>query len=53
VFSRRGVEAARTVARRHRGTEFDPAVVDLFSAATLFATQQGLMGSFEPDGKRG
>ena len=32
VFSRRGVEAARTVARRHRGTEFDPAVVDLFCA---------------------
>jgi HD-GYP domain-containing protein (c-di-GMP phosphodiesterase class II) len=32
VFSRRGVEAARTIARRHRGTEFDPAVVDLFCA---------------------
>ena len=30
VFSRRGVEAARTVARRHSGTEFDPSVVDLF-----------------------
>jgi HD-GYP domain-containing protein (c-di-GMP phosphodiesterase class II) len=31
VFSRRrGVEAARTIARRHRGTQFDPAVVDLF-----------------------
>jgi len=31
VFSRnRGIEAARTIARRHRGTQFDPAVVDLF-----------------------
>jgi HD-GYP domain-containing protein (c-di-GMP phosphodiesterase class II) len=31
VFSRRhGVEAARTIARRHRGTEFDPNVTDLF-----------------------
>lgn len=31
VFSRRrGVEVARTIARRHRGTQFDPAVVDLF-----------------------
>jgi HD-GYP domain-containing protein (c-di-GMP phosphodiesterase class II) len=30
VFGRRGVEAARTIARRHSGTEFDPDVVDLF-----------------------
>jgi HD-GYP domain-containing protein (c-di-GMP phosphodiesterase class II) len=31
VFSRRhGVEAARRIARRHRGTQFDPAVADLF-----------------------
>ena len=31
VFSRRrGVEAARAIARRHRGTQFDPAIVDLF-----------------------
>ncbi len=30
VFSRRGVDAARTVARKHSGTEFDPKVVDLF-----------------------
>ena len=27
---RRGVQAAVAVARRHRGTQFDPAVVDLF-----------------------
>jgi HD-GYP domain-containing protein (c-di-GMP phosphodiesterase class II) len=33
VFSRRrGVEAAVTMARRHRGTQYDPAVVDLFCA---------------------
>ena len=33
IFSRRhGIEAARTVARRHRGTRFDPAVADLFCA---------------------
>ena len=32
VFARRrGVRAAVAVARRHRGTQFDPAVVDLFS----------------------
>jgi HD-GYP domain-containing protein (c-di-GMP phosphodiesterase class II) len=31
VFSRRrGVEAAVAIARRHRGSQFDPAVVDLF-----------------------
>jgi HD-GYP domain-containing protein (c-di-GMP phosphodiesterase class II) len=30
VARRRGVEAAVTVARRHRGTQFDPAVVNLF-----------------------
>ena len=31
VFSRRhGVDAAVTMARRHRGTQFDPDVVDLF-----------------------
>ena len=31
VFARRrGVQAAVAVARRHRGTQFDPAVVDLF-----------------------
>ena len=30
VARRRGVEAAVAVARRHRGTQFDPAVVDLF-----------------------
>ena len=31
VFSRRrGVEAAVAIARRHRGTQFDPDVVDLF-----------------------
>jgi HD-GYP domain-containing protein (c-di-GMP phosphodiesterase class II) len=31
VFSRRhGVEAARRIARRHRGTQFAPAVADLF-----------------------
>jgi HD-GYP domain-containing protein (c-di-GMP phosphodiesterase class II) len=31
VFSRRrGIEAALSIARRHRGTQFDPAVVDLF-----------------------
>ena len=31
VFSRRhGVEAARRIARKHRGTLFDPAVADLF-----------------------
>lgn len=36
VFSRRrGVDAARSVARRHRGTQFDPAVVDLFCAHAL------------------
>ena len=29
---RRGVQAAVAVARRHRGTQFDPAVVDLFCA---------------------
>src|SRR5829696_7701151 len=32
VFSRRqGVEAARRIVRKHRGTLFDPAVADLFS----------------------
>jgi HD-GYP domain-containing protein (c-di-GMP phosphodiesterase class II) len=31
VFSRRhGVDAAVSIARRHQGTQFDPAVVDLF-----------------------
>jgi len=30
VARRRGTEAAVAVARRHRGTQFDPAVVDLF-----------------------
>ena len=30
VARRRGVQAAVAVARRHRGTQFDPAVVDLF-----------------------
>jgi HD-GYP domain-containing protein (c-di-GMP phosphodiesterase class II) len=30
VARRRGVEAAVAVARRHRGIQFDPAVVDLF-----------------------
>ena len=31
VFGRRrGIDAARTVARRHRGSQFDPALVDLF-----------------------
>jgi hypothetical protein len=31
VFSRRhGVDAAVSIARRHRGTQFDPAVVDMF-----------------------
>ena len=31
IFSRRrGVDAARAIARRHRGRQFDPAVVDLF-----------------------
>ncbi len=31
VFSRRhGIEAARAIARRHRGTQFDPELVDLF-----------------------
>ena len=30
VFGRRGVDAARRVARRHRGTQFAPDVVDLF-----------------------
>jgi hypothetical protein len=35
VFSRRhGTEAARAIARRHRGTQFDPALVDLFCAST-------------------
>lgn len=33
VFSRRrGVEAAVTMARKHRGAQYDPAVVDLFCA---------------------
>ena len=32
VARRRGVEAAVAVARRHRGSQFDPAVVDLFCA---------------------
>jgi HD-GYP domain-containing protein (c-di-GMP phosphodiesterase class II) len=33
IFSRRhGVEAAVTIARKHRGTQFDPEVVDLFCA---------------------
>ncbi len=33
VFSRRhGIEAARAMARRNRGTQFDPAVADLFCA---------------------
>ncbi len=30
VYARRGVDAARRVARRHRGGEFDPGLVDLF-----------------------
>jgi HD-GYP domain-containing protein (c-di-GMP phosphodiesterase class II) len=30
VYARRGVDAARRVARRHRGSQFDPALVDLF-----------------------
>jgi len=30
VFGRRGVEAARRIAVRHRGTQFDPGAVDLF-----------------------
>ena len=31
VFSRsHGIDAAQTIARRHRGTQFDPAIVDLF-----------------------
>jgi HD-GYP domain-containing protein (c-di-GMP phosphodiesterase class II) len=31
IFARRGgIEAARRIARRHRGTQFDPAVADLF-----------------------
>jgi HD-GYP domain-containing protein (c-di-GMP phosphodiesterase class II) len=30
VFSRRSVEAARRVVRRHRGTQFDPLIADLF-----------------------
>ena len=30
VFSRRSVEAARRVVRRHRGTQFDPLLADLF-----------------------
>ncbi len=30
VSRRRGIEAAVAIARRHRGTQFDPAVVDLF-----------------------
>jgi HD-GYP domain-containing protein (c-di-GMP phosphodiesterase class II) len=31
VFSRRrGTDAAMAIARRHRGTQFDPAIVDLF-----------------------
>jgi HD-GYP domain-containing protein (c-di-GMP phosphodiesterase class II) len=31
VYSRRrGVDAALAIARRHRGTQFDPAIVDLF-----------------------
>ena len=32
VFSRRGVEAARRIVARHRGTLFDPDVADLFCA---------------------
>ncbi len=32
VHARRDVAAARRVARRHRGTQFDPAIVDLFDA---------------------
>ncbi len=32
VFGRRNVDAARSVARRHRGTQYDPALVDLFCA---------------------
>jgi HD-GYP domain-containing protein (c-di-GMP phosphodiesterase class II) len=33
VYSRRrGVDAARAIARRHRGTQFDPAIVDVFCA---------------------
>ena len=36
VFARRrGVQAAVAVARRHRGTQFDPAVVDLFCERAL------------------
>src|SRR5205823_13389811 len=35
VYSRRrGVDAARAIARRHRGTQFDPAIVDVFCAHT-------------------
>ncbi|NNH72348.1 HD domain-containing protein [Nocardia uniformis] len=30
VYGRRSVESARTIARRHRGGEFDPTLVDLF-----------------------
>lgn len=30
VYGRRGIESARTVARKHRGGEFDPTLVDLF-----------------------
>jgi HD-GYP domain-containing protein (c-di-GMP phosphodiesterase class II) len=32
VFARRSVDAARSVARRHRATQYDPALVDLFCA---------------------
>jgi HD-GYP domain-containing protein (c-di-GMP phosphodiesterase class II) len=33
VFARRhGAEAAKAIASRHRGTEFDPSIVDLFSS---------------------
>jgi HD-GYP domain-containing protein (c-di-GMP phosphodiesterase class II) len=30
VFGRHGADAARRVARRHRGTQFDPGLVDVF-----------------------
>jgi HD-GYP domain-containing protein (c-di-GMP phosphodiesterase class II) len=30
VYGRRGVDAARRIARRHRGTQYDPQAVDLF-----------------------
>jgi HD-GYP domain-containing protein (c-di-GMP phosphodiesterase class II) len=30
VYGRRGVDAARLIARRHRGSQYDPRLVDLF-----------------------